>query len=285
MTVVGLVVHQRRAAALDIAGEMARWLGEHGHRARVAESDSAELPGLAAWAVPDEDFADGLGLVVSIGGDGTMLRTVAMVSATRTPVLGVNVGHLGYLTVVEPGGWREALVRVFDGGYRVEERMTLGVSLFGSDGPTVIARAALNDAVVEKLEAGHTVRVEVSIGGRPAMAYAADAVIVATPTGSTAYNLSAGGPLVSPDLGALLVTPVAPHSLFGRSLVVGPGEILRVRVLSGSAVLSVDGRHRGRLCDGDVVECRAGTEVARLVTFEDRDFWRILKAKFGLNGE
>jgi len=168
------------------------------------------------------------------------------------------------------------------GAYGVEERMTLDVTLGGADGCSPLARTALNDAVVEKREAGHTVRVAVSISGQRAISYAADALIVATPTGSTAYNLSAGGPVVSPGLEAVIVTPVAAHSLFGRPLVVAGHELVRVEMIEGSAVVGVDGRHCGVLAGGDVVECRASEVPARLITFAERDFWRVITAKFGL---
>lgn len=284
MAIVGLVVHHGRPLAGELARLAARWLEEQGHEVRVPADDGAVVTGLGSWSTVEGAFAEGLGLAVSIGGDGTMLRAVRLVSDTATPVLGVNVGHLGYLTEVEPGRWREALVRVLAGDYDVEERMTLDVSLLNPDGVVRSRCAALNDAVVEKLEAGHTVRVGVTVSGRPAMSYAADALIVASPTGSTAYNLSAGGPLVSPRLGALVVTPVAPHSLFGRAMVVAPDEVVRVEVLAGSAILGVDGRRLDALSAGDVVECRAAAGPARLVTFGDRDFWGVLTTKFSLNG-
>ncbi|GAC1537786.1 MAG: NAD(+)/NADH kinase [Acidimicrobiales bacterium] len=301
VTIVGLVVHHGRPLAGELASDIARWLVGNGHGARVLEGDAKAIAGLSRWATPQSSFAAGLHLAISIGGDGTMLRAIRLVGATGTPVLGVNVGHLGYLTEVEPSGWREALVRILAGDHLVEERMTLCVEVVravrsgsgssdrsGPDADTEraphVAETALNDAVVEKLEAGHTVRVGVTISGRPAIGYATDALIVATPTGSTAYNLSAGGPLVSPRLEALLVTPVAPHSLFGRAMVLARDEIVEIEVLAGSAVLGVDGRPLGPLGVGDVVRCQAGPVPARLVTFGEREFWRILKTKFGLHG-
>jgi NAD+ kinase len=279
---IGLVVHPHRALGLEVAVAAGRWLLERGYTVRVAAADGAPLAALADHVVDDARFAEGLDLAVSIGGDGTMLRTVRLVSITGTPILGVNVGHLGYLTLVEPDGWQPALERVLSGDYDVEERMTLDVARVGPGGTGTVARTALNDAVVEKLEAGHTVRVGVTISGQPAISYAADALIVATPTGSTAYNLSAGGPVVSPRLEAVLVTPVAAHSLFGRALVVARHEVVRVEVLDGAAVLGIDGRHCGRLARGDAIECRAGEVPARLITFGERDFWRVITARFGL---
>ena len=273
---VGLVVHSGEALAGALAGEITAWLRAEGHEVRFPTA--AEGSGAA-----DDEFAEGLALAVSIGGDGTMLRTVGLVTRAGVPVLGINMGHLGYLTVVEPALWRPALEQVLAGQYGIEERMTLDVTLRPAEGPPSPLRLALNDAVVEKQEAGHTVRVAVAVSGRHAIGYAADALIVSTPTGSTAYNLSAGGPVVSPDLSAFVVTPVAAHSLFGRPLVVGPREVVRVSVEAGRAVLGVDGVHCGRLSAGDVVECRMGSHPARLVTVAERDFWRVVTAKFGLD--
>jgi len=279
---VGLVIHRNRALAVSLALEAAAWLQAEGHTARVPASDAEAVPALEPWAVLDEVFPTGLDVVVSIGGDGTMLRSVRLASLSRAPVLGVNVGHLGYLSDVDPADWKAALGRVLDGDFDVEERMTLDVALIDGRGTDPHPRTALNDAVVEKLESGHTVRVAVSISGQPAISYAADALIVATPTGSTAYNLSAGGPVVSPRLEAMVVTPVAAHSLFGRPLVVAPDEVVRVEVQDGAAVLGVDGQHCGHLLEGDIVECRIGVQPARLITFGERDFWRVITMKFGL---
>ena len=281
-TRVGLVVHHDRPLATNLAADLTRWLGDHGHEVRVPASDAPTTTRSPARPVPDDQFASGLDLAVSVGGDGTMLRTVGLVTRCGVPILGVNMGHLGYLTAVEPAHWQEALTRVLAGDHGIEERMTLDVHLLGLSNP-MLSRIALNDAVVEKHAAGHTVRVAVTVSGQRAISYAADGLILSTPTGSTAYNLSAGGPVLSPHLQALVVTPVAAHSLFGRPLVVGPEEVVRVEVEAGTAVLGVDGVHHGVLTAGDVVECRVSDHPARLVTFGERDFWRVITAKFGLD--
>jgi NAD+ kinase len=209
-------------------------------------------------------------------------------------VLGVNLGQLGYLTEVEPAGLEPALARFLAGDYGVEERMTLhvevrfapraGADTEDRDSPRTRSCVALNEVVVEKsVPPGHTVRLAASIAERPFITYAADGILVATPTGSTAYNLSARGPIVSPHLRALIVTPVSPHMLFDRPLVLDPSESVRLELLdAGPAVLLVDGSFLGELEPGDVVVCRAGRHPARLVTFGKRDFHSILKAKFNL---
>ena len=281
MATVGLVCHGLRAEAIDLARSTGGWLEARGHDVRLPEDD-AKAAGLPQWAVPIDEFARGLDLAVSLGGDGTMLRTVDLVCDAEVPVLGVNLGQLGYLTEVEPDGLLDALERFFAGAHLLEQRMTLEVGV-EVGGDTASTFTALNEAVVEKAVTGHTVRLGLSLNEQPFTSYAADGVIVSTPTGSTAYNLSARGPIVSPRHRALVITPVSPHMLFDRALVLDAGEVIRLEVLGDrSAALVVDGRAISTLDPGDALRCRAGAHDARLVTFGRRDFHRILKAKFGL---
>ena len=276
MAVVALVPHRARPAAAELAGQAIVWLEGRGHKVRVPEPD-ALAPELAARAWPEAELAAGLDLAVSLGGDGTMLRTVDLLGSTGVPVLGVNVGHLGYLAAVEPEAALEALRRFFAGEFTIEARMTLAVELAGR------TCHALNEAVLEKTASGHTVRVRVVVNDDEFLTCSADGLIVATPTGSTAYNLSARGPIVSPAHRALVVTPVSPHMLFDRSLVLGPDETVRLVVLgTRPASLTVDGNDLGRLAPGDEVVCRAGAHDAAFVAFGRRDFHQVLKAKFRL---
>ncbi|HEX7168810.1 MAG TPA: NAD(+)/NADH kinase [Acidimicrobiales bacterium] len=281
MAFVGMVVHRGRPEAVDLANAAIAWLGERGHEVRIP-ADDAEAAGLGAFACPDDTLCEQLDLAISLGGDGTMLRTVDLVSGAAVPVLGINVGHLGYLTECDPAHLQGALERFFSGDYRIEERMTLGVRphVGGADAPP---RVALNEAWLEKSLPGHTVRMELSIAGTTFTTYAADGLIVSTPTGSTAYNLSVRGPIVSPSLRAMVVKPVAPHQLFDFSLVLAEDEEVRIEVLDGpSATLLVDGQPAGQLTAGDTVSCRGNPHPALLVRFGDRNFHQILKAKFGL---
>jgi NAD+ kinase len=219
-----------------------------------------------------------------------MLRTVKLASGRGTPVLGVNLGHLGYLTEVEPPGLEHAVGRFLAGDYHVEERMTLDVLLERPDRvrpdrvrPDSGAQLVLNEAVVEKTVPGHTIRVRASIAGQPFVTYAADGLLVATPTGSTAYNFSARGPILSPGLRAIVVTPLSPHMLFDRALVLEPDQWLRLELMGPRpAVLVLDGQDAIDLRAGDVVVCRTSALPARLVTFGGRDFHAILRARFNL---
>jgi NAD+ kinase len=266
---IAFVTHPIRDEARQLAEDAVAWLGGLGHDAAVVEK---------------ADDVDGADLAVSVGGDGTILRTVELVSPLGIPILGVNSGRLGYLTAVEPPALQSSLQRWLDGDFRIEERMTLAVTIDApSNGLPSGPRIALNEAVVEKTSTGHTVHVSVCFDGTRFTTYAADGLIVATPTGSTAYAFSVRGPILSPSLRALLLTPVSPHMLFDRSLVLDAHVTVRLEVMDErEATLTVDGHELGRLSRGDGIECTAGPHPACFVTFGDRDFFRILKAKFGL---
>jgi len=285
-----LVVHPRRAHAAEYARQAAVWLAERNHTVMIPEDDAVAIDladlgvegGELAAAVSASPESGGADLVVALGGDGTVLRAVRLVAPRPVPVLGVNLGRLGYLIQIGPEELLSALERFLAGDYSLDDRMMLAVSILRGHTPGG-SMLALNDAVLEKPRPGNTVRLSTSIGGRPWVNYAGDGLIVATPTGSTAYSFSARGPILSPALRGLLLTPVSAHMGFDRSLVVGEGEPVRVEVIDDRpAALTVDGRDRGLLRRGDSIVCRAAAEVARFVTFGERDFYGILKAKLGV---
>jgi NAD+ kinase len=281
MATVVLVAHPRRPHAAEYAHKVAAWLAERGHNAVVPDADAAVLS-LAELGATGEGLADPADLVVALGGDGTVLRAVRMIADRGVPVLGVNLGRLGFLAQVEPDEALPALDRFLAGDATVEERMMLAVQI--RRGPATVGELlALNDAVVEKPRPGNTVHLTVTIGDRPWATYAADGVIVATPTGSTAYSFSARGPVVSPRLRALVVTPVSPHMAFDRALVVAADEAVRVEVADDRpAALTVDGRDRGVLRRGDAIVCRPAAHPARFVTVGPRDFYGVLRAKLAV---
>jgi NAD+ kinase len=270
VTVVAFAAHPERPEARTLVEHSVAWLEGQGHVARVVDGEQGVVG-------PDVD------LLVSVGGDGTLLRAVSLAAGEGVPVLGVKIGRLGYLTQVEPRDLAGALERFVDGDYGIEERMALTVVITGPGHEEAKARLALNEAVIEKTVPGHTVRVAASIDDRAFVTFAADALLVATPTGSTAYNLSARGPIVSPRLRALVMTPVSPHMLFDRPLVLDPSERVRLDVLEPRrAVLVLDGASVASLEPGSSVTCAAADEPVRLVTFGGLDFHAILRTKFHL---
>lgn len=333
MKQVLLVAHHQRTEAAALARSAASWLRHHGHEPWMTrnDADALDLSDLAGEGDPR-----GVDLVLSLGGDGTMLRAVQLLDGAPVPIIGVNVGLLGYLTEVEPHAMEPALQRFmagpavrsdvgdtrveahrdahpdahldvdrdgdWDGDWEVERRMMVDITVRRStratghtrhgvegdgvegDGVEGTSWRALNEGVLEKQEPGHTVRMMVRIDGAPFTTYAADGLIVATPTGSTAYSLSARGPVVSPRHRALLLTPVSPHMLFDRSLVLDPEETVEVEVVGHRpVVLSVDGQRAASLSEGDTVIFRASASEAHFVRFGRRRFHQILKAKFGLS--
>jgi len=279
VSTVLVVVNESRSRAVALAREATAWLAERGHTVRLPKRD-AHATRLDEYGVEPEELTHGIDLALSLGGDGTMLRAVHLAAPLGAPVLGVNLGRLGYLAVIESDRLCAALDQFCAGDYAVEERTMLCVTIEGEAPSTHLA---LNEAVLEKTEPGRTVHLAVSIDGHFFNSYVADAIILATPTGSTAYAFSAGGPIVSPRQNALLITPVAPHTPFARPLVVHPDEPVRIEVLDHrGAVASIDGRALGHLGAGDAIAATVAPVPARFVTFGERDFYAVLKAKFKL---
>ena len=283
MTRLGIAVHRFRPDALQVARQVAQWALAHGIGTVVDESDVAAVdsPHVVAGDAGDVD------LLVSIGGDGTMLRAVRTLAGRQVPVIGVNLGTLGYLAAVEEEALIDGLEAWRTGAegtdFHFDNRMLLEVAIW-SKGARLANVLALNEVVIEKRETGHTVRLGVDIDKAPFTTYAADGLIIATPTGSTAYSMSARGPILSPRLRAMLITPVSPHMLFDRSVVLDGNEVARIEILGHRSVnVATDGDLVHTLHPGDVVEVRAAQEVARFMRFEERRFHQILKTKFGLS--
>jgi NAD+ kinase len=282
VAIIGFGAHTQRLQAVTLAEETAAWLRSLGHEVRMLTVARGDGPPPAA---PPDELCD-LDLVVSLGGDGTMLRTIRLVDGSGVPVLGVNLGNLGYLTVIEPEELVDSLKRFLAGDYGIESRMTLDVQIRaggGGDDEVLLQTSALNDVVLQRPAGGHTVRAALAVNDRPFLTYSADALLVATPTGSTAYNLSARGPVLSPRARGLIVTPVAPHMLFDRSLVLDATETVSIQPMEErDAEVVIDGWAAPCLHPGQVLTCRQGATDARLVTFCDRDYLDILKHKFNL---
>ena len=217
-------------------------------------------------------------MILAVGGDGTMLGAVYRAIGWDVPVLGFNLGTLGFLTEAQPEGMKQVVERLFAHDYEVDERMTIAAS---TDDETL---DGVNDVVVEKIESTRLVHLEVVVDGTPFTTYRADGLIVATPTGSTAYSFSAGGPIVDPGVAALVLTPVAAHSLFDRPIVLPADSEVVVTVRRDRPVrVNVDKSALGELGDGDRVTIRRGVRPARFVTFDGLSFPGLVRDKFGLD--
>jgi NAD+ kinase len=222
-----------------------------------------------------------LDLLVTLGGDGTLLRGARLVAAEGVPVLGINLGHLGFLTSAPPEEVESALERWRAGDYEMDERMALAVHAEDGDGAPGRIHLALNDAVLHKGGAARVIRLSVSAWRDVVGSYSADGIILATPTGSTAYSLSAGGPIVSPTVDCIIATPICPHTLGVRPLVLPADETITVEVLSPTEelILTIDGQEHERLVPGQRVVARRAQEPVRLVRFPGQTFFQTLRRK------
>ncbi len=213
--------------------------------------------------------------ILSLGGDGTMLRAAQVAMGTDIPLVGINLGRLGYLTQVEPDKIENYFVKLLKQDFAIDPKMTLEVEANGKK------FFCLNEVTIEKATPGHTVSIYLEIAGSRFVSYRGDGILIATPTGSTAYNLSLGGPILSPSLDAITLTPIAPHTLFDRSLVLSSDERIDVILEEDSqAVLVGDGNHISFLSSGDKVLVRAGENKVNIVRFDGPGFHEVLRDKF-----
>lgn len=235
-----------------------------------------EISGRGAEVVTDPRSAPDM--VLAVGGDGTMLAAVKRSLAWDVPVLGFNLGTLGFLAAAEPSQLTGVVESLVGGDYRIEERTTVRASIGERE------EVGINDVVVEKIDTTRLVSLDVEIDGTHFVTYRSDGLIVATPTGSTAYSFSAGGPLVDPAVDALVITPVASHSLFDRALVIPGGSELTITVSRDRHVnVNVDKTDLGQLGDAESVTIGRGEVPAKFVKLEPRSFASLVREKFGLS--
>ncbi|MGH2807838.1 MAG: NAD(+)/NADH kinase [Actinomycetota bacterium] len=261
---VSFVVHDGKPKAVDLQKELTNWLGTHG--ITVDETD------------PD--------LVVSLGGDGTVLRAARDAHTSDAPLLAVNLGHLGYLTEVEASSAQAAIERVLADDFSLEQRMMLACDAESDDGPKSFV--GLNEVLVERTSRVRLVHLDVRVGGERLATFNADGIIVATPTGSTAYALSAGGPIVSPRAQCLVVVPVSPHMIFSRSVILAPDETVEITVggtgvdRDHEAAVVLDGADGCSVGQGAVVVARRHERPLRLIRLAGPGFLERLRIKLDL---
>ena len=278
-----LVTHTGRKVNTAHARAVAAQLTDAGFGIRVLAEEAAELQIPGAHVVAGQDAADGVEIVLALGGDGTVLRAAELARPAGAALLGVNLGHVGFLAEAEVSDLEFTVRTVVDCSYAVDERLTVDVEV-SRDGQVRARSWALNEVSVEKGNRERMLQVLVQVDGRPLSRWGCDGVVCATPTGSTAYAFSAGGPIVWPEVEALLLVPISAHALFNRPLVAAPTSVFTVDVLPEStpAVMWCDGRRPVELCPGDRVEVRRGAVPVHVVRLRPQPFTDRLVAKFGL---
>jgi len=282
---VSLLANTDRPAAIECARQLCAWLDDHNVPLRLEERLAGRL-GDGRRAVPEAELGDA-GLLAALGGDGTILAASRVAAARETPILAVHVGgpgSVGFMAEWEPDQALAGLQCALRGDCRAEERMRVGATVWRDD--AVVARhSALNDLVVSMPALARMLRLRVSVETTEIAAYAADGVIVATPTGSTAYSLAAGGPIVHPSLRALLLTPICPHTLSARTLIVEADQTLSV-IIEGPTragpVLTVDGQLGEPLRAGDRIEFRRAPEVTRFLVLDGSSFYQKVRTRMRL---
>jgi NAD+ kinase len=289
-----VLAHTRRAEARDVARAFVKELSGHGIVVRLLRSEADELELDPAGYFPEVELTDsetdasrGCELTVVIGGDGSILRAAEVTHTRLTPVLGVNLGHVGFLAEAEHEDVAATIDAIVHQRYTTEDRLTLDVRAF-VEGELVYSTFAVNEASVEKAARERMLEVVIEIDDRPLSRWGCDGVVCATPTGSTAYNFSAGGPVVWPQVEALCIVPLSAHALFARPMVVAPSSTIAIEVLDGnesSGVLWCDGRRSVDLPPGARIEVSRGVRPVRLVRLHEAPFTDRLVAKFGLSVE
>lgn len=285
-----VVAHAGREDTVEAALRVVDALRGAGARPVLASDDSVDLRAV------DARFADvdvlgetvqqeQLELAIVLGGDGTILRAAELVRGCAAPVLGINMGHVGFLAEIDRDDMDAAMRRVIDRDYEVEERLALSVRVKDVDGEVVYETFALNEATVEKASRERMIEVVLEIDGRPLSSFGCDGMVVSTPTGSTAYNFSAGGPVIWPSVEAIAVVPLSAHALFAKPLVVSPDAAVAIEMLegtSGAGILWCDGRRSHDLPPGARVVVRRSSRPVRLARLHPTAFTERLVRKFQL---
>jgi NAD+ kinase len=283
-----VLAHTGREVAGRVASDFCCRLVQAGVGVRLLADEAPDLTEQACrnaeLVATDERAAQGCELVVVFGGDGTILRGAELARPAGVPLLGVNLGHVGFLAEADLDQMEVTVEHVLERTYHVEQRLTIDVTVW-TDGHVEFSTWALNDASVEKASRQRVLEAVVEVDGRPVSRFGCDGVVFATPTGSTAYNFSAGGPIVWPEVQALLMVPISAHALFARPMVVSPDSVLAVEVLARQGdpgVLWCDGRRTHTLVPGARVEVRRGSNPVLLARLSRDSFADRLVRKFEL---
>ena len=280
---VGLIAHTGKPGAAELVGQLRAELEKAGLKV-VIESDTAQLVGVTESRTVAQLGVE-TDLLVVLGGDGTILNAVSRLEETLKPIFGINIGSLGFLTCLNSSSYREAVDSIVSGEFSLSERILLSVEVSQS-GQSVHRTIALNDAVISRGEISRLIRLRTRVNGEPLTEFNADGLVIATPTGSTAYSLSAGGPILEPQSGVFVITPICPHVLTNRSVIVGDGSTIEVEASEPDypVYLTVDGRSPLELKFGTVVAIKRSKKILSLAVLPQLSFFSVVRQKLKWSG-
>ncbi|MDF9407467.1 MAG: putative inorganic polyphosphate/ATP-NAD kinase [Pelotomaculum sp. PtaB.Bin013] len=285
MNTIGLVINLNKRGVVSLVENIVNWLEDRGCTVLIAQETAASI-GFARLGVTEKHLIEQAECVIVLGGDGTLLRTTRELAESGKPITGINLGHLGFLTEIDIPEVIPALEKLLAGQYYIEERMMLEALVYREN--KIVERAlGLNDAVITNGAFARLIHLETYVNNEYVNTYPSDGLIIASPTGSTAYSLSAGGPLVTPDLNLMLITPICPHTLWARPLVVAPESTVKVVILSGreEVMLTMDGQLGFKLLQSDQVMIRQASQKARFLRLKGRGFFELLGKKLREEGD
>lgn len=279
---VGLVVNYRKKHPVQLGKDLILWFERRGIRSYALPQDGVVL-GLNEEYISHR-LDQIIDCVITLGGDGTFLRAARLAAPAGIPVLGINMGTLGFLTEVEQGEIESSLEMLIAGKYYLEDRMMLEARVI-RDGNTAETYTGLNDVVINKGPLARLLILEIRVGKKFVTTYKADGVIISSPTGSTAYSLSAGGPIVDPEVDVIIITPICPHTLQARPLVIPSHKEVSVMMINqNDSMLTIDGQHGFELRNGDEIIVAKSPFYARLVRIKEQHFYSILREKLRNEG-
>jgi NAD+ kinase len=281
---IGIIPNLNKPQSLETAEHLIKWIEDKGAKVLLNEITANEVrrPDLA---MRTSDIYKNADFLIVLGGDGTLLSVARQVTWYGTPILGVNLGHLGFLTELELDNMYDGLDRIRQGEYREDRRMMLEATVIKNNMITD-SFFGLNDVVITKGSFSRIIHLKTSINNRYIETYPADGLIISSPTGSTAYSLSAGGPILSPDVSGMVITPISPHTLNSRSIVISDKQVVKVEVVGSQTdvMLTIDGQQGYKLNSGDIVMVKKADMTANMIRLKDKDFYDILRTKLNERG-
>jgi len=276
---LAFICHPARESIPPLLKSLVEWCEENSIQVRMT-TRMARIINRPELGMATHEMAAHIDMVIVLGGDGSILEATRSFAADGLPIAGINMGHLGFLTLEEPGNAVEFLKKIRDGKFRIENRMMLNATV-RRNGKKVFSGIALNDVVIQKEPMLRVININVSISGCVINTYHGDGLIFSTPTGSTAYSLSAGGPIVPPWVSVIILCPLNCHTLSARPVITSDQEVLTARVgcIHSKVDLVLDGQESFRLQDGDEIDISRAQELARIVVFQSRNFFEVLRKK------